>query len=144
MFSPLWDRFLLIRPSVFYDLISGRRQTLAARGLRVLLRLAEVPYQWGVDYRNHRYDHHRSLTIQPPVPVVCIGNLTLGGTGKTPMVKWVASWYQRQDVRVAIVSRGYGARQEGPNDEALELASALPGVPHVQGQASRDRPPAQS
>ena len=66
------------------------------------------------------------------VPVVSVGNLTLGGTGKTPMVKWIARWAGERGIRVAIVSRGYGAVQGEPNDEARELAQALPDVPHVQ------------
>ena len=61
-----------------------------------------------------------------------VGNLTLGGTGKTPLVKWLAHWFAARDVRVAIVSRGYKAVADGLNDEALELAMSLPGVPHVQ------------
>jgi tetraacyldisaccharide 4'-kinase len=58
--------------------------------------------------------------------------LTLGGTGKTPLVKWIARWGAARGIRAAIVSRGYGASQDQPNDEARELAQALPGVPHVQ------------
>jgi tetraacyldisaccharide 4'-kinase len=55
----------------------------------------------------------------------------LGGTGKTPMVEWIALQLIEQRKRVGIVSRGYGARG-GANDEALELARKLPGVPHIQ------------
>jgi tetraacyldisaccharide 4'-kinase len=65
------------------------------------------------------------------VPVVSIGNLTLGGTGKTPMVEWVARWYRGRDVRVAILSRGYGQRA-GLNDEGRVLEENLPDVPHLQ------------
>ena len=70
------------------------------------------------------------------VPVISVGNLTLGGTGKTPMVKWLARRLRERGSRVAIVSRGYGAAAGQHNDEALELAQALPDVPHVQ---NRDR-----
>ena len=52
------------------------------------------------------------------------------------MVKWLAQRFQNADLRVAIVSRGYGATDGKHNDEALELAQALPNVPHVQ---NRDR-----
>jgi tetraacyldisaccharide 4'-kinase len=72
------------------------------------------------------------------VPVVSVGNLSLGGTGKTPMVKWLARWFGQRGLRVVIVSRGYGARpaaghsDSAYNDEALELQQSLPDVPHVQ------------
>jgi tetraacyldisaccharide 4'-kinase len=66
------------------------------------------------------------------VPVVSVGNLTLGGTGKTPCVEHIARFYRAKGWRVALLSRGYGAGQ-GPNDEAQVLAENLPGVPHLQG-----------
>jgi len=66
------------------------------------------------------------------VPVVSVGNLTLGGTGKTPMVEWLARWFRQRDVAVTIISRGYGAAAGSCNDEALELRRKLPDVPHLQ------------
>ncbi len=53
---------------------------------------------------------HRSRL---PVPVVVIGNLTVGGTGKTPLVAWLATHLAACGLRVAIVSRGYGGRARG-------------------------------
>ena len=99
---------------------------------RGVLRLAEVPYTAAVNWRNWRFDQGHSPAQRVGVPVVSVGNLTLGGTGKTPMVKWIAGWFAERGVRVAIVSRGYGATTGGMNDEALELAQSLPEVPHVQ------------
>ena len=61
-----------------------------------------------------------------------MGNLTLGGTGKTPTVEWVARWFRRRGVRVAILSRGYG-QAAGLNDEGRVLEENLPDVPHLQG-----------
>jgi tetraacyldisaccharide 4'-kinase len=52
------------------------------------------------------------------------------------MVKWLAQRFQNAGLRVAIVSRGYGAAEGKHNDEAMELAQALPNVPHIQ---NRDR-----
>lgn len=66
------------------------------------------------------------------MPVVSVGNLTVGGTGKTPLVEWIARQLRQQHIRVAILSRGYGAAHGGQNDEALELELALPDVPHLQ------------
>jgi tetraacyldisaccharide 4'-kinase len=48
------------------------------------------------------------------------------------MVKWLAGWFTERGLRVAIVSRGYGAAAGSQNDEAREVAQALPNVPHVQ------------
>ena len=125
-----------MRSTDFYDLVSGRRRGLRAMAFRAALAAAEGPYRLGVWWRNHRYDTVESLVTRVEVPVVSVGNLTLGGTGKTPMVKWVARRLRSEGVRVALASRGYGADDGGPNDEALELERSLPDVPHVQ---DRDR-----
>ena len=68
------------------------------------------------------------------VPVVSVGNLTTGGTGKTPLVVAVAKILRQQAIRVALISRGYGADPNNPsrNDEAMELEHRLPDVPHLQ------------
>jgi tetraacyldisaccharide 4'-kinase len=65
------------------------------------------------------------------VPVVSIGNLTLGGTGKTPCVEYVGRFYSDRNVRTTILSRGYGS-EGGRNDEAIILEENLPDVPHLQ------------
>ncbi len=89
-------------------------------------------YTAAVRWRNRRFDRRAAKVHRVAVPVVSVGNLTLGGTGKTPLVEWLAGFLGRQGVRVAVVSRGYGARANRPNDEALELRLSLPDVPHVQ------------
>lgn len=116
----------------FEDLVSGRQRGLPASVARGALRLAEVPYTLAVAWRNRRFDTGRLPIYRPAVPVVSVGNLTLGGTGKTPCVAWIARWFRARDVRVAILSRGYGAQAGRPNDEALELEQQLPDVPHLQ------------
>jgi tetraacyldisaccharide 4'-kinase len=126
----------MMGPTEFRDLVSGRHRGFGAFALRGLLRVAEVPYTLAVSIRNRRYDRGGTSVHQVSVPVISVGNLTLGGTGKTPMVKWLAQTLENLGARVAIVSRGYGAAAGQQNDEALELAQALPNVPHVQ---NRDR-----
>jgi tetraacyldisaccharide 4'-kinase len=127
----------MISPIGFHDIISGRRRGPSAGLARSLLRLAEAPYSLAVRWRNRRYDRAGAASVEHvAVPVVCVGNLTLGGTGKTPMVKWMARRLVDEGIRVAIVSRGYGAAAGEQNDESLELAQSLPNVSQVQ---NRDR-----
>src|SRR5262249_34034553 len=113
-------------------LIDGQRRGAWPALQRTGLRLASLPYGWGVCLRNWRYDRGWTRTRRAAVPVVSVGNLTAGGTGKTPCVEDVAAWFRQRDVRVAILSRGY-ASQGGLNDEALVLEENLPDVPHLQG-----------
>jgi tetraacyldisaccharide 4'-kinase len=94
--------------------------------------MASVPYGLAVRLRNRLYEGGWLCVRRAKVPVVSVGNLTAGGTGKTPCVEYVAAYYRRRDRRVAVLSRGYGSAG-GPNDEALVLAENLPDVPHLQG-----------
>jgi len=94
--------------------------------------MLEWPYALAMRWRNRRYDTRPELVHRVDVPVVSVGNLTLGGTGKTPMVRWLARWFRRRGIRVVIISRGYGAEAGTRNDEALELERCLPDVPHLQ------------
>ncbi|HEY5313139.1 MAG TPA: tetraacyldisaccharide 4'-kinase [Pirellulales bacterium] len=121
-----------MRASDFYDLVSGRRRGPAAALSRGLLRAAETPYALVMHARNWAYDRRYLAVEHVDVPVISVGNLTLGGTGKTPLVAWIARWLRAHGVRVALVSRGYGATADGLNDEALELQDRLPDVPHLQ------------
>ena len=97
----------------------------------LLLWLLSVPYRLIVSWRNDRFEKGHSVT-RVSVPVISIGNLTTGGTGKTPMVQYIARWLRDCGVRVTLLSRGYKAEQGSKNDEALELERRLPDVPHLQ------------
>lgn len=82
--------------------------------------------------------------------MIAVGNLTAGGTGKTPLVAYIASYLLRKGKKVAIVSRGYGRRSKGVQvvadatgllldveqggDEPVQLAAALPGVTVIVGE----------
>src|SRR5437763_12559183 len=84
---------------------------------------------------------HRALArpYRAPVPVVCVGNLVAGGSGKTPVVLSLAALVAARGVAVHVVTRGYGGRLAGPvrvdramhdaaavGDEAPLLAAAAP------------------
>ncbi len=114
------------------EIVSGEWRGLLAAGIRGLFRAISVGYGWVVRYRNWRFDTGRAKVHRLPVPVVSVGNVTLGGTGKTPMVAWLVRWFLDHHVRVGVISRGYKAPRPGASDEAQELRRQLPGLVHVE------------
>jgi len=103
------------------------------RLLRAILWLVHWPYRASVAVRNWLYDHGW-LTVQYlPVPVVSVGNLTCGGTGKTPAVILLAKLAQELSYKPAVLMRGYKADGAQPADEQLLLEQALSDVPIVAG-----------
>ena len=123
---------MLLTPTTFRAIVSGRRRGLVGSGIRALLHLMSIPYRIGVSLRNHAFDRGWRAVHQVDALVISVGNLSLGGTGKTPFVAWVSKWLTQQKLRTAIVSRGYKQHRADRNDEAQELSEKLPGVPHVQ------------
>lgn len=122
----------LSRDAWFRSIVSGQARGLGPLLLRGLLALAEGPYALAMCWRNWRYDRDPRKVTRVNAPVVSVGNLTLGGTGKTPVVEWIARWFRKHQTRVTIVSRGYGGQHGARNDEALELEERLDDVPHLQ------------
>jgi len=146
------------------DVISGRRRGFRADLLRLLLRGLARIYAGLVSLRLRLYRERVMQSHHLGVPVVSIGNLTVGGTGKTPVVELFARELRQGGRRVAVLSRGYkselphsatlpGEDGEIPprvvsdgkeilleslhaGDEPYMLAKNLPGVPVV---VDRDR-----
>jgi len=101
--------------------------SLGAVAARTVLAPAEWLYRGTVAVRNAFYDR-RWLPIHPaPIPAVSIGNLAVGGTGKTPVAAWVAAELERRGAQPAIVMRGYG------DDEPLVHVTLNPSVPVFTG-----------
>ncbi len=122
----------MLTPQQFREIVSGRRRGFVPALWRCVLGAAEIPYSLEVQRRNRHYDTGKREVLRAGVPVISVGNITMGGTGKTPLVEWLARWFRQRDVRVCLISRGYGAEEGSRNDEALELEQKLPDVPHVQ------------
>jgi tetraacyldisaccharide 4'-kinase len=116
----------------FRTLVSGRARGLAPTLQRGLLWTASLPYDWATRLRNNLYDTGWRRSHRAPVSVVSVGNLTVGGTGKTPCVEYIARFYKKLSRRPVILSRGY-ASSGAANDEALVLRNNLPDVIHLQG-----------
>lgn len=118
----------------FKNLVSGRTRGPIASALRTVLGVAEIPYCSVVFLRNLLYDRGLFKTHRLPIPIVSVGNMTLGGTGKSPVVAWLGRYFLDRGLRPGLISRGYGRSDTGGgvNDEFLELAFRLPSVPHRQ------------
>jgi tetraacyldisaccharide 4'-kinase len=130
------------RPGPVPMLLRGLLAALApvyCAGLELYL----LPYHLGIRKRSRL-----------PCPVLCIGNLTTGGTGKTPMTQMLCRLLQTMGKRVVVLSRGYGGQNEygcaiasngerllltapESGDEAYLLACTLPGIPVVVGKDRR-------
>jgi tetraacyldisaccharide 4'-kinase len=81
--------------------------------------------------RNRLYDRGWRRRHDAGLPVISIGNISAGGTGKTPLVAWLARQLLHAGLHPGVLSRGYGARHGGPDDENQMLGRLLPGVPIV-------------
>lgn len=116
-----------------------------------LLGAAAAAYRAGLGARRSLYGLGMKKKAHPGVPCVSVGNIVVGGTGKTPMVVWLVTELLRRGRRPAVVSRGYGGTTIQParvpagggsdasrifGDEPVMVASAFPGVPVV---VARDR-----
>ena len=76
----------------------------------LLLRPLEALYRRVVQRKRARFLAGEGEIYRAPVPVVVVGNITVGGTGKTPLILWLIEHCRRSGLRVGVVSRGYGAR----------------------------------
>ncbi|MGR9086702.1 MAG: tetraacyldisaccharide 4'-kinase [Gammaproteobacteria bacterium] len=93
-------------------------------------------YSGIVRLRKFLYDNGLLTRHRVPAPVIIVGNMTVGGTGKTPLIIWLAQFLRQSGYRPGIISRGYGGRSQSwpqrvdkhsdplrVGDEALLIAS---------------------
>src|ERR1700692_3684738 len=95
-----------------------------SRPLRILLWPASKLYGVGVALRTRLYAHGWRKQKRLKAAVISIGNLSVGGTGKTPLVTWLAEKLLEQGQRVAILTRGYRGTA-GSSDEVEVMRSRL-------------------
>jgi len=106
--------------------LSGEDRSLRASLLRGALRMAEPVYAGAMSARNSLYTSGILRSRKLPGPTVSVGNLTTGGTGKTPVVRWLAEQFISKNLRPAILMRGYRAEATGGSgDEAQMLVQLL-------------------
>lgn len=95
-----------MRPPEFWNIREGRD---SAPMIRTVLRPLGALYAWG-----GRRRRKRTTPLDPGVPVICVGNATLGGTGKTPITIYLLKSLRRMGVNAYGLSRGYGGQLKGP------------------------------
>jgi len=134
----------------FRQLVSGERQQCADRLLLGFLKLCALLYAAMMRLRALFYKTGILRVKRLPMPVISVGNITMGGTGKTPAVLLLARELMTRGRRVAVLTRGYGGSLEGETrivsdgetlllspaeagDEPCLLASSLPGLMVVMG-----------
>jgi tetraacyldisaccharide 4'-kinase len=103
----------------FLDTISGTRRGAAASAARLALRAAEPGFAVAAALRGALYDRQILPTHAAPRPVVSVGNITTGGTGKTPIVQWLASALAQRGRHPAILLRGYKSTAAGSDEGEL-------------------------
>lgn len=111
-----------------------------------------VVYRFIIAVRNELYNRKVFPSQKVSCFVISIGNITVGGTGKTPTTIFLAKWLQGRNLRVCVLSRGYGRQSRGTvmvsdgqnirddvkqvGDEPLMMARRLPGIAVI---VDRDR-----
>ena len=92
-------------------MISGASSGLGAAILRFFLGVAAQIYSTAIGLRNLSYSKGWLKIYRANAMVFSIGNITVGGTGKTPLVIWLYKFLQRKEIRCAVLTRGYKARR---------------------------------
>ena len=129
------------------EILRGQRSGLFAESVRRAAQVGSWGYKMGVRGREMAYESGLLRVKRLPRPTVCVGNITVGGTGKTPLVMRLVSDLLAKGCRPAVLLRGYkrerttsqagfgprapkrlyaGIQESG--DEAMELAMRLPGA----------------
>jgi tetraacyldisaccharide 4'-kinase len=107
-------------------------------------------YRLIIKSRNWLYDHHLFMEVKLSCPVISVGNITVGGTGKTPCVIMLAQSLKELGFKPAVLSRGYGSKSTEPvniisdgnkiilsdelaGDEPLLMARSLKDIPVITG-----------
>lgn len=115
-----------LNQKTFRDILSGKDARVGAKALKLSAQLASIPYGLAIRLRNGLYDAKVLKSVAARAVVISIGNITTGGTGKTPLVIWLCRYLEAKGIRCAVLTRGYKTEQGCLSDEPALLAKACP------------------
>lgn len=124
----------------YLSILYGQQRGFIAALIKSTLSAFTYPYSAVLNTRNFLYKNGVLKSTRLPVKVISIGNITTGGTGKTPLVESMARCLLEKNKKVAILSRGYGSNNplqknsDNVNDECLILKENLQDVPVLAGK----------
>jgi tetraacyldisaccharide 4'-kinase len=124
----------------YLSILSGQQTGFSAALIKSTLSTLTIPYLAVLNTRNALYKIGIVRSTRLPVKVISIGNITTGGTGKTPLVEFSVKYLSEIGKKVAILSRGYGGNNSSQenneivNDECLALMENLQDVPVLAGK----------
>jgi len=122
-----------------------RKNFLIQNKLKYLLFPLVLLYEALIRFRNYLYDKRILLIKKAEVKIISVGNISVGGSGKTPLTIWIADFLKREGIDTAILSRGYKRKTKGfllvsdgknikncveeTGDEPYLIAKKLEGIP---------------
>jgi len=115
-----------VNPQRITEVMDPQQSGPAPKALRFALLAASGLYKAAVRLRNFLYDKALLKTHSVAVPVISVGNITVGGTGKTPLVIWLCNYLTSKGLKPAILTRGYKSRKNCLYDEPGILAKSCP------------------
>ncbi len=122
------DRMYYSLEKFYLRLLKGEAFSFFEKILYEFLKCLSIVYSGSVAAVRELYSRNIFPTKKLSIPVVSVGNLTWGGTGKTPLVDYIADYFESRGQRVFILTRGYG------NDEMKELERGHPKAKVVVGK----------
>jgi len=122
----------------FENIIHGRSHPVILVPVRALLLPLSLCFATVSFLRNMLYDLHILKQHVLPVPVISVGNITVGGTGKTPAAVMLLEHFRKEGRKTALLARNYGSGEKDLNDELSMIREQFPDIIIVPGHDRTD------
>ncbi len=122
---------------IWSQAVLEKRVGIGWSGLRIVFLFLSILYAGAITLRGWLVTLKLIPATKIPVPVISVGNVTVGGTGKTPLVIYLAKKLAARGKKIGILARGYGKIDETSDDEAL--TGSTPELKNVIRSTGPDR-----